>query len=281
MRSFSWVAQESMRLATFLRLQLPGTSKLILQEAIRYHGCRVNGRVERFESYKIQKGDQISLFLRKKEDPLLLLDTPYFCIYDKPAYCVSETLASHLNGHLVHRLDRDTTGCFLLAKTKPSAESLIELFRQRKVRKQYLALVFGIPRHSEGEIVTYTAPKMRRCGAVLYGNTSKHKGKLTITRWRALEHHGNLTLMQCRPITGRTHQIRLHMHSIGHPIVGDIDYGRKHQPRGVFHPLLHAQSIHFTFHDEPVSATALSRGDPKEVAPHLFRLQLTRRHSSQ
>ncbi|MEF9497254.1 RluA family pseudouridine synthase [Chlamydia sp. 04-14] len=272
MKEFSWVADHVERLSSFLRSRLPDYKKHIILDSVRYHGCRVNGHLERFESYKVQPGDCITLTLQIRSEPKILWEDLHCCIYDKPSHISTEDLAKTTGLNIVHRLDRDTTGCILFAKNADAANALTELFKKRKIHKQYTALVFGHPKKSSGTLISHTAPRSRRCGAVIFGNTNKDRGKLTITNWSVLCTYKHYTLMRCEPITGRTHQIRLHMQTLGHPVVGDVDYGRKEQPKNVFRPLLHAHALTFTspFSQEKVDITASSSGDPREVVPHLL-----------
>ncbi|EPP38274.1 RluA family pseudouridine synthase [Chlamydia avium] len=272
MKKFMWVVDRVERLSSFLRVQLPEYDKQSVINSIRYHGCRVNSRIERFESYKVHPGDHINLVIRTPQKPQILWDHPQWCAYDKPAYLSTEELAAKLKLSIVHRLDRDTTGCILFAKHEDSVFPLTQLFKKRKIIKQYIALVFGHPNKSSGTITSYTAPKARRCGAVIFGNTHASQGKLTITQWSILCTYKKYSLIQCSPITGRTHQIRLHMRTLGHPIVGDIDYGSHNQPPNIFRPLLHAHSIKFPspFSNENIHLIASSSGDPRKEAAHLL-----------
>ncbi|AHH22768.1 RluA family pseudouridine synthase [Chlamydia muridarum str. Nigg] len=245
MQEFIGIADRQTRLACFLRTSLPHLPKKTILESIRYHGCRVNGRIERFESYKLHPGDRVCLQIIERSSAQLLWEDEHLCIYNKPAKQTSEALACQLHVHLVHRLDRDTSGCILFAKHEKAITPITQLFKTRQIDKRYIALVFGHPRQQSGIITTYTAPCHRRIGAVLFGNTDEKLGKKTITEWEVLTHYSKYALLLCRPITGRTHQIRLHMKTIGHPIVGDIDYGNKEQPKHVVRPLLHANSLCF------------------------------------
>lgn len=273
MKKFSWIAQHTERLSSFLRHQLPEYKKNTVLDAIRYHGCRINGKLERFESYRIQPGDRITLTLEDRSHLNLLWEDDHCCIFDKPAHLSTEHLAKQTQLRIVHRLDRDTTGCILLAKNNEAEEALTALFRKRKIQKQYLALVFGHPKTSSGTLVSYVAPQSYRCGAVIMRNTQAHHGKLAITKWSVLSSYKRYTLMLCEPITGRTHQIRLHMQTLGCPIVGDIDYGNKtHQPSNIFRPQLHAYTLSFVspFSQQPISICAASSGDPRQSAAHLL-----------
>ncbi|WP_201456827.1 RluA family pseudouridine synthase [Chlamydia sp. 17-3921] len=274
MCEFTWYAETNARLSSFLRSRLPNYSKQTVLNSIRYQHCRINGKIERFESYKVQSGDCITFsIIQDQQPPTLLWEEDLCCIYDKPPYLTTEETTLTLGWKMVHRLDRDTTGCLLFAKTHSAAQQLMEMFKKHKIRKQYLALVFGCPKKESGTITTFTAPRHKRCGAILFGITSQSEGKLTITKWSILQRYKHYTLILCEPITGRTHQIRLHMQHLGFPIVGDIDYGSKQQPAKIFRPLLHAHSLEFVspFSKQTVHATASSTGDPRICAAHLLK----------
>lgn len=274
MHTFSWIAENPERLSSFLCARLPNHSKNTVLRSIRYQHCRINGSIERFESYKVQPGDRVAIsIVHNQQQPSLLWEDAHSCIYDKPPYLTTEEIAKTLGRNLVHRLDRDTTGCLLFAKTQDAMQKLSDLFKQRNIHKQYITLVFGHPKQRSGTLTTFTAPKYRRCGAVLFGTTTPSQGKLTITKWTVLQRYKHYSLLLCEPITGRTHQIRLHMKHLGHPIVGDIDYGSKQQPKGVFRPLLHAHSLKFVspFSGETICVTASSKKNPKVLAAHLLK----------
>lgn len=247
MKRFTWIADQIGRLDSIIKKHLPQYSKHAISYAIRHHHCRVNGLIERFESYKVNPKDCISIVFQdiKEQEPQYLVRYDQYTIYDKGPYVSTESFVKQTKGLIIHRLDRDTSGCLLIAHTKQAQEAFFHLFKTRQIRKHYLALVFGTPHQQQGEIITYTAPKHKRCGAVLFANTEKHMGKRTITRWSVVHSFEKYTLMLCTPVTGRTHQIRLHMRTLGHPIVGDVDYGDKKQPTHIYRPLLHAYSLKF------------------------------------
>ncbi|ANH79136.1 RluA family pseudouridine synthase [Candidatus Chlamydia sanziniae] len=273
MEQFAWIAIHSARLSSFLRSHLSSYSKQAIVNTIRHHRCQVNGSIERFESYKVQPGDHITVSLISEQQELKLLwEDTCSAIYDKPPYVTTEEVATRTGLHIVHRLDRDTSGCLLLGKSHDATTQLMKLFKQRKIHKQYIALVFGHPKKNFGTITTYTAPQYRRCGAVIYGSTLPSQGKITITQWSVLQRHKRYTLLFCHPLTGRTHQIRLQMKLLGHPIVGDIDYGSKQQPPKVFRPLLHAHSLTFTspFSGKRLKIETSSTEDPRKYAAYLL-----------
>ncbi|WP_100934849.1 RluA family pseudouridine synthase [Candidatus Chlamydia corallus] len=274
MKNFSWLATQSSRLSSFLRSQLPSHSKQDILTSIRQHRCQVNGLIERFESHKVQPGDRITLSLvnSTKQQPSILWEDDYSIIYEKPPHLTTEQMSQATGFLTVHRLDKGTSGCLLMGKSKQAATELMKLFKQRKIYKQYIALVFGHPKKKIGTVKSYTAPVYRRCGAVIFGTATPSQGKLTITEWSVLRSYNQYSLMLCKPLTGRTHQIRLQMGLLGHPIVGDVDYGPKKQPPRIFRPLLHAHSLEFVspFSNLPLKICASPTEDPRECAQHLL-----------
>ncbi len=160
----------------------------------------------------------------------VLFENDSFWVFNKPMALVcnaTETtdslslseLYEELGGHLVHRLDRDTTGVLLLAKNAQAAAELSEAFAERRVRKQYLALCEGEP-----EAETIDAPigldkRRPRARAI------RKDGKPAQTHFKLLAQKGPLSLVQARPLTGRTHQIRIHLAELDAPIFGDTLYG--------------------------------------------------------
>jgi 23S rRNA pseudouridine1911/1915/1917 synthase len=124
----------------------------------------------------------------------------------------------------VHRLDKDTSGLMVVAKTDAAHASLAEQFASRRIRRAYYAVVWGAPSPPAGEITGNIgrSPRNRKKMAVV-----TRGGKPAVTRYRTVRRLGSLaSLVECRLATGRTHQIRVHLASIGHPILGDPLYGR-------------------------------------------------------
>jgi len=149
---------------------------------------------------------------------------------------------------LVHRLDRETSGCLVLAKRKSALRELHELFRQRLVEKNYLALVVGDWQHGD-LLVNKPLLVQHRKNGERYVIVSE-EGVRAKTRIRLSRTFGVYSLLQCQPLTGRTHQIRVHTQTMGHPLVIDERYGDKDANRragklGLKRLFLHAQSIAF------------------------------------
>jgi 23S rRNA pseudouridine1911/1915/1917 synthase len=148
----------------------------------------------------------------------------------------------------VHRLDKDTSGVMVVALEDKAYYDLIEQFRQRKINRKYIALIYGYPGKDEGEI----ALKIGRSESDRKKmSTRVRRGKEAITVWRVIERFSEATLIEVRLGTGRTHQIRVHFASIGHPVLGDKTYGKKVELKGkkkIIFPrqMLHAALLGFT-----------------------------------
>jgi 23S rRNA pseudouridine955/2504/2580 synthase len=127
---------------------------------------------------------------------------------------------------LVHRLDKDTTGCLLVAKTRMAAAALAKSFRSRSARKIYWALVAGVPKPHQGRISTFLAKEQRDEDSVMrIARHGEGGASHAVTYYAVVETAGPaLAWLSLKPITGRTHQLRVHMTHIGHPIVGDSKY---------------------------------------------------------
>ena len=149
-------------------------------------------------------------------------------------------LGDTMRAGLVHRLDRDTTGLLMVAKTEAALAALQQQLRERSVEKKYLAVVAGVP---DPEVGLIDAPlgrdpaDPRRMAVVDRGRSSR-------TGYRLLERFVDASLLECDLITGRTHQIRVHLAAIGHPIAGDGTYGIR--CNDIQRQALHARSITFT-----------------------------------
>ncbi|MFA5820889.1 MAG: RluA family pseudouridine synthase [Candidatus Gracilibacteria bacterium] len=155
---------------------------------------------------------------------------------------------------IVHRLDKDTSGLLILAKTQRGYDYLIKLFKGRKIRKRYMALVYGRPKHPEGVIDSPIGRNLKTRNKM--DVVGEDFGKNAITRYKVVDEFtvkdiGVLCLIEAEIESGRTHQIRVHMKAIGHPVVGDTLYGPKKlnfnfgKRFGLKRQFLHAAELEF------------------------------------
>jgi RluA family pseudouridine synthase len=261
MKNWKVTEKESgIKLVAFLRSKLgDGFSSKKLKQAIEKNFCFVNGIIERFASFKLRSGDKVRfdddalqdippIFFTVEKERILYEDET-FLFYDKPAglTCDAKGIVSLFRKFkLVHRLDRDTTGVIVLAKTEHAHQAMIALFKTMKVKKSYLALVDGVLKKKSGIIENYIGSISENENQILWGVVSPKKGKIAKTAWELVVQGKTAALVKCTPITGRTHQIRIHMKELGHPILGDFQYSKKY--RCSYHPkrsMLHAAKLSF------------------------------------
>lgn len=257
------------KLLRFLQLKLgPVYSARALKRALEQNLCTINGRTEHFGATLVGRGDRVRFIgdlenvVNEKQSatsvvslPKILFEDDDFLLIDKLAGVSSEAsaLLEVLKAHgrrpqlaLAHRLDKETSGVLAFTKTMRAKEALFHLFKERKVFKSYFALVDGLPASSQGHIENHLGKIAGYQGQSLWGAVPKEKGAIAITEWKLVKKGKTATLLNCFPLTGRTHQIRVHLASIGHAILGDKQYGKvmrsPHRPRRC---LLHAATLAF------------------------------------
>lgn len=158
------------------------------------------------------------------------------------------TVGGPLRPGVVHRLDRDTSGVMVVALDDEAYYDLVEQFRDRTIKRKYMALVYGNMKADTGEIAL---PIGRSESDRKKMSTRVRRGKEAVTRWKVLERFGIATLIEVRLGTGRTHQIRVHLSSIGYPVLGDKTYGRKTEIEirkkkiAIARQMLHAELLGF------------------------------------
>lgn len=241
------------RLDTFLAKKT-GITRSQIQKLIEKGNVLVHGKTES-QNYKVKAEDLISLSIpEEKIEGLVPEPVPLDILHkddclvavNKPAGMVVYPSAGHSHGTLmnalsyhckklanvggplrpgvVHRLDKDTSGVMVIALSDDAYYNLIEQFRQKTVNKKYIALVYGNLTKDHGEIALRIGRSLSDRKKM---STRVKKGKEAITMWRAMERFGNATLIEVKLRTGRTHQIRVHFASMGHPVLGDKTYGKK------------------------------------------------------
>jgi len=159
-------------------------------------------------------------------------------------YQVSQlaTVGAPLRPGVVHRLDKDTSGVMVFAKTDEAYYALQKQFKARSIKRRYVALVFGTLKTEEGLIDKALGRSEHDRKKI---STHARRGKEAVTLWKRMESLPQSTLVEVRLLTGRTHQIRVHFASIGHPVLGDRTYGRKLQLGNIRFPrqMLHAECL--------------------------------------
>lgn len=174
-----------------------------------------------------------------EDSDLLVVNKPPGLVVDRSTMETDERL-------VVHRLDKDTSGLLVLGKTAEALENLQRQFKERKVKKGYLALVHGKVTHPSGVIDKPIGrnPKDAKKFAIVDG------GRESVTKYVAVEFYSAHTLLDIQPLTGRTHQIRVHLKSIGHPVVGDKLYASRRQQKEdekiIKRQFLHAYRLSFS-----------------------------------
>ncbi len=280
------------RLDNFLITRLKGVPKSHIYRIVRKGEVRVNkGRVD--VKYRLVAGDivrvpPVRVAERSEESYVpqglqaalqqgILFEDDGFLIINKPAgFAVhggSGVSSGIIEGlrllrpeahflELVHRLDKDTSGCLLIAKKRSALRLLQELFRNSEIQKTYQALLSG--RWARKKLVV-TAPLLKNAGKggerIVVISPS---GKAAETLFRRLQLFANATLVEASPKTGRTHQIRVHAASLGHPIIGDDRYGvdeinKTFKAKGYKRMFLHAQTLRF---QHPVTGALMTISAP-------------------
>ncbi len=273
--------EDGLRLDLALPQRFQEFSRTYFELLIENQQVRVNGSTKK-KRERLRTGDLVELLLAEPEKSSLapealeqniLYEDESLCVLNKPAGLVvhpapghrSGTLANALLYHcqqlpgdqarpgLVHRLDKDTSGLLIVAKTPLAHERLVNAFSSRQIHKEYLAICFGktLPGTLSHRIGRH--PKLRQQMAIL----SAPHGKEAITHLELLGFHAPLSVVRVHLETGRTHQIRVHLQHAGTPVLGDSLYGNEKANRhyGVSRQLLHAHRLAFS---HPLSGSPLS-----------------------
>lgn len=265
---FTIESQEGERVDRYLSEELEDRSRSYIQKLIKEHHVLVNGKPVK-ANYRLSLGDNISITLPEIQEPdipaenipldilyededLLIVNKPkQMVVHPAPGhysgtlvnalmyYCGSEL--SGINGcirpGIVHRIDMDTTGSLVICKNDMAHQSLSLQLKDHSIHRVYVAIVHGNIKEDEGSV---NAPVGRHPTDRKKMSTHAKNGRPAVTHYQVLERFGDYTYIRCILETGRTHQIRVHMSSIGHPLLGDRVYGPKKCP----FPKLQGQTLH-------------------------------------
>lgn len=257
--------QTLLRVDKFLTERIPGTSRNRIQQAAEAECILVNGRPVK-SNYRVKPFDVVSVVMDRPryEHEIIAEDIPLNIVYedddvlviDKPAGLVVHpghgnysgtlvnALAWYFRDHpdydvndprlgLVHRIDKDTSGLLVIAKTPHAKTHLGKQFFDKTTRREYVALVWGAPKEPSGTVVGNIGRDVRdRLKMAVYPPDSDI-GKHAVTHYETMENLGYVSLIKCRLETGRTHQIRAHLTHLGHPLFSDARYGGDRILRGV------------------------------------------------
>jgi 23S rRNA pseudouridine1911/1915/1917 synthase len=289
-------AHAGWRLDRALAAAVPTLSRERLKTLIRSGAVETKGTAVRDPAVKVKGDERLSVAVPEPEPahnepqdiPLtIVFEDEHLLVVDKPAGLVVHPAAGNFDGTLVnallhhcgrslsgiggvarpgivHRIDKDTSGLLVVAKTDVAHEGLAKQFAAHSIDRRYLAIVSGVPKTSGGVIDAPLARSSanRKKIAVVEGG----RGKRAVTHWKRLNMLRDAALVECRLETGRTHQVRVHMASIGHPMIGDPVYGRSGKTHGKllkelgFHrQALHAAELGFA---HPVTKSRLSFASP-------------------
>jgi 23S rRNA pseudouridine1911/1915/1917 synthase len=282
------VEQSNLRVDRYIAQEAPDLSRSLIQKLLEEGRITVAGQVPK-ASYKVQAGDEIIVRVPPPEPTAVLAEAiPLVIVYedadivvvDKPAGMVvhpahghhSGTLVNALLAHcpdlagiggelrpgIVHRLDKDTSGLLVVAKNDTAHRHLQTQFQARSVHKAYLALVEGVPQAAHGVIDAPIGRDPQHRQRMAVATHSSRGGREALTEYRVVEYFPHHTLLEAEPATGRTHQIRIHLAFIGHPIVGDRVYGFRKQRLPLARQFLHAARLAFTLpgSGQPVEFTS-------------------------
>ena len=238
-------------------------SRTQAQRLLKSGNVLLNGKAEMSPSRKVRTGQEIMLTIPPPESTEvlseageldILFEDEHLIVINKAAGMVVHPSAGHHSGTLVnyllhhcqdlsgiggvlrpgivHRLDKDTSGILVVAKTDDAHQNLSEQFKEHSVKRQYQTMVWGVPEKGHGVInAALRRHPVRRKDMSIVENenpeeSEREKGKYAVTHWRVLQRFEFSALFACRLETGRTHQIRVHLTSIGHPVIGDPQYGK-------------------------------------------------------
>lgn len=257
--------EERLRIDRFLKMRFPYLSLVQIYVWFRKKKVRLNGHSLKDYKVVLKSGDQIEIFmsdeqldyLRMQRDTKkkihmnfeVLMDEDDFVIINKPTgiivsdaekkkeSTINDAIGSFLGlsdaefiPRAIHRLDKDTGGCLIIVKTQKGYDHFFNLFKERKIEKQYLAICHGVPKEKQGSIrVPIEKIDLGRFKARI---VNEGEGREAITNYRVVKEFDKYAVLELNIETGRTHQIRIHLTHIGHPVCLDHQYGDREKDKG-------------------------------------------------
>lgn len=253
------------KLLDFLIAAMPERKRTTIKAFLAHNQVAVNGMPEKQFDTPLQPGDEVKVNLSREfrvfynrrlklvyeDDDILVVNKGYGLLSMGNDKVKEGTAYSILRDYLkwkdprnkifiVHRLDRDTSGLMVFAKTMEAKEKLQHNWNNMVLSRKYLAVVEGKPEPAEGTVQSYLAENSRY---EVYSTDNPDEGQLAVTRYRTLKSRNGYSLMEVELDTGRKNQIRVHMKDLGHPITGDRRYGAGSSP--IHRMALHAQTLRF------------------------------------
>lgn len=302
--------ETGMRFDQVVSSRLAGCSRDYASQMIKIEQIKLNGIIKK-SGYRLQPGDHITGTILIPVDPALyeiqpeavdldiLHEDSSLIVINKPPGLVVHPAPGHWNGTLVHgllyhypetenvgtpgrpgivhRIDKDTSGVLIVARTAEMHAYLTALFKSRQIKKAYIAVAYGNPRESNG-VITHPISRHKKNRKKMTASQDPENGREAYTSWEIMERFNGLCLLRLGIKTGRTHQIRVHCAAMGHPLVGDGVYGYKNPFRGfVFSPavvqvlktinrqMLHSHKITFK-HPETDTETSFESPLPPDMS---------------
>ncbi|MBN1914355.1 MAG: RluA family pseudouridine synthase [Parachlamydiales bacterium] len=239
---FTWTVSpedQGVSVLRFLQKNLHTQKSIrMIKKAVELGMCSINGQIELFSSKKVSVYDHIYFHhewerfvsLPSIKSPTVLYEDSFYMIVDKPIHLSCDPkMQSYFSVpiYLVHRLDKMTSGCLILAKNPVAKNKMEQLFRSQQIDKRYIAIVDRPVREKKFVCENYLTKKCSFQGQTLYQVSKKRGGVFAKTYFVSIKTYHGVSLLLCHPITGKTHQIRVHLSSLGHPILGDYLYERR------------------------------------------------------
>ena len=273
MEKFNYIADENIRIDKFIASKLDGVTRSHIQKLIDDGCVTVDGKNVK-SNHKLKIGqsidvampeakqldvaaEDIALDIVYEDEHLLVVNKPQNMVVHPAAGNYEGTLVNALMHHcgdslsgingvirpgIVHRIDKDTSGLLLVAKDDATHIGLSEQIKEHSLTRKYIALVHGNFKNDEGTVDApigrHPTDRKRMC-------ITEKNSKNAVTHYRVLQRFMEYTLVECKLETGRTHQIRVHMASLGHPVMGDKTYGVKKEKYNLSGQLLHAKIVGF------------------------------------